>query len=216
MKSITFVAFLGIAVLSACSSSKTKPDDSESAASHGGPFTGAIFTTTENGSVVNENHYSDCRLVYLNGGPKGGGPGLPPGDYYFMVTDPSGKTMLSSDSISQRMVTVGASGEFETYRGSHDTGTDVDDGSLTVQLWPFAETPNPGGVYKAWLTPVNQYSPGEGVHGFIHRWTKTDNFKCERAAPPPPPPPPDAGPPPDGGEEPCEGEDCVDEDDDIR
>lgn len=211
MKSITFVAFVGLAMLAGCGSMKDKPDDSESAASHGGPMTGAIWTTDVNGATVNENHFSDCRQVHLNGGPKGGGPGLPPGDYYFMVTDPSGKVLLSSDGVANRMVHVGADGEFESHSGTHHVGEDMHDGGATVALWPFAETPNPGGVYKAWLTPVNQYSAGEGVHGFIHRWTKTDNFKCDRPAAPPPPP--DGGPPP---EEPCEGEDCVDEDDDIR
>ncbi len=171
----------------------------------GGAFHGAIHTTTKDGSVVNENvRYADCRDVYLTGGPRGGGPALPEGDYYFMVTSPSGgppSVLLSSDAIAQRKVHVGANGEIDAYLGeTHTTGTDVNDGSVTVQLWPFAKTPNPGGEYKAWLTPVEQYNTAIGTHGFVHRWSKTDNFKCDiKDETPPPPPPP---------EEPCDNEEC--------
>jgi len=187
----------------------------------GSAFTGAIFTTTKDGSKVDANIYEDCRDVYLNGGPKGGGPALPEGDYYFMVTSPSGgppSTLLSSDALAMRKVHVGASGEFSLYTGSHDQGVDVDDGSVTVQLWPFMKTPNPGNEYKAWLTPVDRYSADDGTFGFIHRWSKTDNFKCK----PPVTQQPDAGPPPDSGQgndsgqvtdtgtpPDCVGEDCI-------
>ncbi len=34
-----------------------------------GPVTGAIFTTLEDGTRVNANHYADERDVYLDGGP---------------------------------------------------------------------------------------------------------------------------------------------------
>jgi hypothetical protein len=201
------ISLLGIGVLTmftACSAERT--DRGQSSVHGTGSFPGAIFTTLEDGSKVNENvHYATCLDVYLNGGPKGGGPGLPEGDYYFMVTDPSGKTLLSNDAIALRMVHVDGSGEFHTYSGTHDTGTDINDGSLTVQLWPFDPTPNPGAEYKAWLTPVDAYKPGEGVHGFPHNASKTDNFKCDRGAPPPPPP--DAGPPEEPPPE-CDDEDC--------
>lgn len=185
-----------IALFAACSSERA--DRSNAAVKDSfTPFTGAIFTTTKDGSKVNGNIYGDCRDVYLNGGPKGGGPALPPGDYYFQVTSPSGgppSTLLSSDDISNRMVTVGSTGEFSAYSGSHATGTDSSDGSLTVQLWPFDATPNPGGEYKVWLTPVVKYPASGGVFGFDHRWSKTDNFKCKPQAQQ------DAGPPPsDGG-----------------
>jgi hypothetical protein len=178
--------------------------------------------------------------VYLNGGPKGGQPGLPPGDYYFQVTDPGGKTLLSNDSITQRRVHVGSSGEFESYSGSHEQGVDVNDGGITVSLWPFNETPNPGGEYKAWLTPVGDYDPSGPNFGFANNASKTDNFKCPIVTPPPdagpppdaapppdagpppedagpPPPPTDAGPPPeDAGPPPpqpppCDGEECIEE-----
>ena len=59
------------------------------------PLSGAIFTTNMNGTRVNQNHYNDKCEVYLDGGPGDNAPqwaaGLPDGDYYFQVTDPSGK-----------------------------------------------------------------------------------------------------------------------------
>ena len=60
---------------------------------------GAIWTTLSDGTEVNGNIYDAKEDVYLNGGPgKGAGsnaPGLPDGTYIFMVTNPSGKTLLS-------------------------------------------------------------------------------------------------------------------------
>lgn len=44
--------------------------------------------------------------------------------------------------------------------GPHDTNFDVDhhdDGAITIQLWPFNDTPNPGGVYKAWMEKLPSY-----------------------------------------------------------
>ena len=41
--------------------------------------------------------------------------------------------------------------------GQHDTNVDVDhgeDGAVVVQMMPYGTTPNPGGVYKAWVTRV--------------------------------------------------------------
>jgi hypothetical protein len=45
-------------------------------------------------------------------------------------------------------------------------------GSVTVQLMPFNDTPNPGGEYKVWMTPV------ESFKGFLPSKSKTDNFKA--------------------------------------
>src|SRR5262249_39573738 len=67
---------------------------------------GAIFTTTVNGTVVNANQYDSKCAVYLDGGPGPHAPakaaGLPDGDYYFQVTDPSGAQLLSTDPVSNR------------------------------------------------------------------------------------------------------------------
>src|SRR5215216_5723801 len=65
------------------------------------PLNGAIWTSLADGSSVNANIYDAKEDVYLNGGPQncGNGNGLPDGDYYFQVTDPSGDELLSSDAI---------------------------------------------------------------------------------------------------------------------
>ena len=73
----------------------------------GAPLPGAIFSTTADGSVVNANtQYENKCAVYLDGGPGPNAPakaaGLTPGDYYFQVTDPDGKNLLSTDPVSNR------------------------------------------------------------------------------------------------------------------
>src|SRR5207249_2925624 len=79
--------------------------------------------------------------------------------------------------------------------GLHNLGTpDVSNGQTPVQLCnpdatkcltDFADTPNPGGEYKAWLTPVANYTLAGGscssqsnvTFGFCDSDSKTDNFK---------------------------------------
>jgi hypothetical protein len=157
-------------------------------------LSGAIFTTDSSGTPVNLNHYDSKEKVYLNGGPGLNAPvdaaGLPAGTYYFQVTDPSGKTLLSSDDVECRRVIVDASGVFTGVEavnppcttGAHAMGTDENrPGAISVQLFPFDDTPNNGGVYKAWLTPVGalDYSAPGNRHGFVPRFSKTDNFKVK-------------------------------------
>ncbi|MBD8868627.1 hypothetical protein [Nocardioides donggukensis] len=150
-------------------------------------LSGALFTTDVTGVPVNLNHYADKRDVYLNGGPGINAPdsaaGLPAGIYTFMVTDPSGKTLLSSDDISCRQVEVGADGVFGSVAPSgacaHSTGTDGEDGGTTVQLFPYDDTPNNGGVYKVWITLTNDLACDSRAakHCFLPSESKTDNFK---------------------------------------
>lgn len=164
-----------------------------------GQLSGAIFTTLADGSEVNFNIYAAKTDVYLDGGPGPGAPqgaaGLPDGTYVFMVTDPSGKTLLSTDIAACRRVQV-ISGIFAalvttnpTCPSPHVTGTSIDHGALTVQLMPFNDTPNNGGEYKAWATPVGNYlcpltavDCASGTHGFDPRFSKTDNFKVKVSA----------------------------------
>lgn len=159
-------------------------------------LSGAIFTSDKDGNIVNQNLYTLKTDVYLNGGPKPGhcdnlSAGLPAGDYYFQVTDPSGNTLLSTDDITCRRFHVDGSGKISAYisgGGSctdHDTGGPTDCKGITVQLYPFDTTPNPGGVYKVWVTPVNQYNPDAGFFGFIEAWSKTDVFKVKEGVHPP-------------------------------
>jgi hypothetical protein len=167
---------------------------------------GAIFTTVVDGSEVNFNHYPSKEAVYLDGGPGPGAPqtaaGLDNGRYVFQVTDPSGRTLLSTDEARCR--------QFDVLNGvitnvvpqadgtEHDTGLDIDHNAATVQLVPYNDTPNPGGVYKVWVTRVEDYllgcsqlgvanglnvvDPGRkpgNMHGFIPSHSKTDNFKVK-------------------------------------
>ena len=164
---------------------------------------GAIFTTTFNGGVVNENvHYGAKTEVYLDGGPRNPNSqaaGLPDGLYVFQITDPPGKVLLSMDPAVCRVVQVdggvivntvaataipGLGAAYDTYDGQaprtnpvdtrchvedpaqsaasaaykHDINTDTEaGGGTTVQMWPFHDTPNPGGVYKAWMIPLKAY-----------------------------------------------------------
>jgi hypothetical protein len=164
---------------------------------------GAIFTTVEDGTEVNLNIYPSKEAVYLDGGPGPGAPqtaaGLDDGIYVFQVTDPSGQVLLSTDPAGCRQFTV-SGGIIVNVTPSggcaHKTGLDVDHGATTVQLMPYNDTPNPGGVYKAWITGRDDFiagcaalgvadalgtvdcgaSPGN-LHGFVPSDSKTDNFK---------------------------------------
>src|SRR5215467_14392490 len=126
---------------------------------------GAIFTTVADGSEVNFNIYPSKDAVYLDGGPGPGAPqtaaGLDDGVYVFQVTDPSGKTLLSTDPVACRQFTVSAGIITSTAPSpagcAHVTGLDVDHGAATVQLMPYNDTPNPGGEYKVWVTMVSNY-----------------------------------------------------------
>lgn len=139
------------------------------------------------GEPVNLNHYAAKEDVYLNGGPGINAPddaaGLPAGTYYFQVTDPSGKTLLSTDAVACRQFTVDASGVITGVTGPcpHATGADGEDGGATVQLFPYLDTPNNGGVYKVWVTPITDLdcdAPGN-KHCFVPHHSKTDNFKVK-------------------------------------
>ena len=174
---------------------------------------GAIFTTDMDGNEVNLNQYASKLDVYLDGGPGPGAPqtaaGLDDGIYVFQVTDPSGKVLLSQDLAGCRRFTVNA-GIITSVAPSgacaHQIGHDIDHGALTVQLMPYADTPNNGGVYKVWATLVEDYLEGclaQGVanglqvidcgppdrrnhgvaHGFIPSESKTDNFKVKLGEP---------------------------------
>lgn len=173
---------------------------------HAAKVSGAIFTTRVDGSVVNENHFTSKCDVYLDGGPGPNAPakaaGLPDGDYYFQVTDPSGDVLLSTDPVANRRFRV-AGGVIVAYVGDgsgppHPTGADLDHseiGAITVGLAnvsctaDFLDTPNAGGVYKVWATPVAQFQgdpsqvapacSGGCSYGFVHSKSKTDNFKVQ-------------------------------------
>ena len=153
---------------------------------------GAIFTTTATGSTVNGNIYAAKEDVYLSGGPLSSctSAALPNGDYYFMVTDPSGDVLLSEDSVADRQFSV-ASGVITYVVGATPHVTSTGSCGETIQLLPYFDTTNQGGEYKLWVTPVGQYSLANfpNTHGFNPAESKTDNFKvrcpngCEETPP---------------------------------
>jgi len=152
-------------------------------------ISGAIFTTTSDGTKVNGNIYDKCCDAYLNGGPQNNNfSGLPPGTYYFQVTDPSGAILLSTDNAVCRQVIVDANGRVHGATGScpHPNGTpNPANQSTPVELCPFSQTPNAGGEYKVWLiaqtsgTTIDSGDPK--VLHFTNDDTKTDNFKCRES-----------------------------------
>ncbi len=164
---------------------------------------GAIYTSTANHSQVNANLYEAKEDVYLNGGPSNSqcnGGHLDDGEYYFQVTDPSGKTLLhklngaNGDGIEKRRMRVtGGVISHNLTGGARPTGGISACGSLSIRLFPFGDTPNNGGVYKAWITRVEDYVSGCektvsqacGHFGFVPGHTKTDNFKVRHRNPTP-------------------------------
>ena len=69
------------------------------------PLSGAIFPTTDDGSVVSENVRYDAKEdAYLDIGPGPMAPasaaGRPAGHNSFQVSDPNGKDLLSTDRVS--------------------------------------------------------------------------------------------------------------------
>ena len=162
-----------------------------SAAPDPAPVSGAIFTTDSTGVPVNLNHYPNKQAVYLNGGPGLNAPddaaGLPDGVYSFQVTDPSGKELLSTDPVACRQFTVVGGVIQDVAPGgdcAHLTGTDREDDGATVQLYPYLDTPNNGGVYKVWVTPTSSLDcTGSGnKHCFVPSQSKTDNYKVREDA----------------------------------
>lgn len=170
-------------------------------------LSGAIFTTIVDGTIVNANtQYTSKCAVYLDGGPGANAPakaaGLPAGDYFFQVTDPSGQTLLSTDAVSNRRFQVSSAGVITAYTGTggppHPVGVDQvhpELGAITISVAnsgcpaDYLDTPNGGGVYKVWVTPVASFAGdptqvdntcGNGCfHGFAASSAKTDNFKVQ-------------------------------------
>lgn len=135
-------------------------------------FTGAIYTTDSTCSGVNVNIFTAKADVYLDGGPQGGGSGLPDGSYYVKVTEPNGTLLGSSvsppaPSSTQPFVVTGGEGNCiqlsaVLYKAS--------DGSLG-----YDTTTNGGGEYKVWVS-MDPTFPNNG--------SKTDNFKVRANAQP--------------------------------
>ncbi|MBI2765803.1 MAG: hypothetical protein HYX53_07820 [Chloroflexi bacterium] len=150
----------------------------------------AIYTSIQNvtdtstcptggGNGVNCNIYSSATQVFLDGGPST--DYLPDGYYCFDVTDPSGKTLLSSDAASARYFQVAAN--VTTYSGGHALGTDSrgDTPTTTIGLAPFG--PSSNGEYKLTVFQYASNTAQPGSSCAAAEITKTDNFKVGEATP---------------------------------
>jgi hypothetical protein len=121
---------------------------------------GAGFTTVDvavdgaghcaNGNPsVNCNIYNGKQFVWLNGGPSAAKI-RPDGDYFFAVLAPGGQPAANDgiaknlsddfDAYTNRTFTI-TNGEVSAYSGTHTLDLPL------IRLYPYADTPNPGGVY---------------------------------------------------------------------
>ena len=110
-------------------------------------LSGALYTTTKDATKVNWNIYATKPDVYISGGPKNTrASGLPDGTYYFQVTDPSGKTLLSTDNAVCRQLLVvggrvaGATGSCSHVNGTIMTSNFISPSPATVRLIPSTAT----------------------------------------------------------------------------
>ena len=114
---------------------------------------------------------------------------LSDGKYYFQVTDPSGRSLLSTDTVSERAFTV-KGGVIATYDGTtHTTDGKTACGSLAISLSPYSDAGARKALYIAWVTPAaafdgnpTQVDPvcGTGCfHGFHTDLSLTTAFRVE-------------------------------------
>lgn len=129
------------------------------------PNPGAVWTTNISCGGVDLNIYTDKGNVYLNGGPQGGNKsGLPDGDYFVKVTDPSGATLLGKTLTASAQV---SGGNFSQCYRLDEILYSV---SSNFTSKGYDTTPNNGGEYKVWVSKDGTFPGGS---------TKTDNFKVE-------------------------------------
>lgn len=153
---------------------------------------GSVYTTDRTGTNNQNTGYGSKDDVVLTAGGCKGGSRLTAGTYYFEVTDPSTKAVLSIGALADRWFTVdeqglitGASASHRTYRVACGSGSGSPN-DLYVALMPFADTTNHGGEYKLTVahaadcpTPANASLAACG-----HAMKKTDMFKVAPASVP--------------------------------
>jgi hypothetical protein len=109
-------------------------------------LTAAVYTSNDDGSVVNANIYEALGDVYLTGGPCPEGGDLPDGDYYFEVVQPAGGgALLSTDPIGNRMFTI-TDGLITSASGHVQNAMSCEPSALVIQLAPYS--PSINGEYK--------------------------------------------------------------------
>jgi len=159
---ITFIALAAFALLMATAASAFMAQ-----------LTGAIYTTDVGCGGVNINSFPNKDAVYLNGGPQGGGPGLPEGNYYVRVTEPDGTPLGSSvgGPVGDQPVHVNATGYFDQCYQLSAIVSPVPEGPAG-----YNDTTNNGNEYKVWVCTDENFTSSN---------CKTDNFKVANDGPPP-------------------------------
>lgn len=133
--------------------------------------------------------FADKDEVYFTAGPTATGCAFSQfvndGRYHFQVTDLSGTELLSTDPVTERVVTV-RNGVLLSADGpahGHATADRGPCGGLSVGLAPFADAGNRDADYLLWLTPVASFLTtgcGEGCfHGFRPESSLTAAFRVE-------------------------------------
>lgn len=83
---------------------------------------------------------------------------LADGPYYFQVTDALGGSLLSSDPVAERKITV-KHGVIFTYDGTtHASGGKTGCNSLAVSLMPYDDAGARKAAYLVWITPVASFA----------------------------------------------------------
>lgn len=175
----------------------------------GVPVTGGVFTSVNQavdgaGKCMNGNPTVNCNLytgkpyVWLNGGPTANKLG-PDGKYFFAVLAPGGQPNPNDggaknlsddfDAYTNRTFTVTA-GEVSAYSGTHDFDSGAGTGPRApnglpplLRLYPYADTPNPGGVY---IMAVCYIGAAGTSYPVDPKKCKYDAFKAPSIDPTPP------------------------------
>ena len=163
-------------------------------------LSGAIFTTTMNGvaSTRTTTHKVRCDRRVARWGPRteraAERRGLPDGDYYFQVTDPSGKTLLSTDPVDEQAVPrhwrdhcPACLAQVITTTASTSTMArrPLNCARTTTRQTRAAST-RPGSrrssEFRGNPNLVDNPCRGGCFHGFVASSSKTDNFKVKGGA----------------------------------
>jgi hypothetical protein len=132
-----------------------------------------VYTTTSGGAPQNQNQFAVKGDAYIRNETAG--------TYYFEVTGPNGP-LLSSDDASCRLFTVDNFGIITSASVvcPHTPGPN----SNALQLLPYNDTPNNGGVYKVHVVPQSCVTAVNGaVITYVNGCEKSDNFKVATSCP---------------------------------
>lgn len=152
------------------------PSDEEEGVLPYAAIVGSVSVALRDGQPAAAVIFEDKCDAYLVAGQEEGPPRLPDGDYFFQVTDVSGEALLSSDEVRFRQFRV-ADGVIEgvSGKGSHAVWVNSLSGAASVQLCPFADSPDSSGMYQVWVTGVEDFegdvdavdSSAADSHGFL-------------------------------------------------